>query len=517
MSDVRKLLHPDFFTPSRKPIGEVEIDWNNPLAAKLRGRLKNFYWFGSGGGRCLITGQRPVEYGTGAASYSDKDGVITTGNTTNYIGLSIDRGSTGSAISGFYGARYISGAVAWSFLENISNWTGIYSDTTGNRLISTVNNSFGGQVTPTGRLILENLSHYAVTKDASTNLHAAKDYSGRTTDTSANFPTVALGREITLGLAKRLARDNPSVTAFKYFAYCEGELTDYELDELSTNLYQILKPKSNYLVVPQQAAGGTTYEVAVALNKIFTQAQVAGISIEAILEFNKKVTQAQSALASAEATTAFNYAQKQTATTQISVQADVSFNHTEKVTDVVSGLSLEGALSLSSIYRVVEQADVEFGGVVDLFSVNSIATSALASTEAAVTESFVQSINNEGTAEIEAVVDLDILQTVNANVGLAFEAVISLAQKQKLSAEETRTVLADVALTTIRSIDTLAGALADADVNLNEIRTVTLVGEQLGLITPDGRTIRITFKKREIALEYKNRTIVLRGSDRTIN
>lgn len=227
----------DFQTPNKKPIGDVEIDWSNPLTKGLI----HYYKIDKDYGRDLVAGGDGSTV-QGTPPTITPTSIITSGASNSVVNLPINI-STFDGFGIIIGGNEKSGSVPLSILANTIDWNGFYlGSLVEGRLTSA--NSFDGAVDLiAGTIPKENNNTYTAYSVSASDFRGAANGGVIVQDTAITIPAV-IPPQISLGGSKRNIIDNLSVTEFLYVGIYNRKLSDLELKELSSNPYQILKPKT---------------------------------------------------------------------------------------------------------------------------------------------------------------------------------------------------------------------------------------------------------------------------------
>lgn len=253
MSDVRKLLHPDFFVAGRKPTGDVEIDWSNPLA---RG-LTHAYLLNESAGAAinLVSGDRSNTVGLtrviakgqkvtrhdGSGDYIVCDDVDVTDKFSAYVFASHDVENQSRHL--------VSRHPGWFLAGNTSPAGMRFSINTGTET-SVVIEAWSN-------LDLDALYGYGATYDGAT-VETYLDGAGK--NSVAKTGNINNTGETRIGAYW----NNPTSTSFSWdgdisiVLLWDRAISAAEHSLVHANPYQILKPKTNYFYVPEVAAVGIT-------------------------------------------------------------------------------------------------------------------------------------------------------------------------------------------------------------------------------------------------------------------
>ena len=209
-----------------QPQGRVQLDASSSLTVGLSAiyLLSPGQW-----GVELVTQQwRGVAVGSGAGFAGNR--LRTSGDVANYVLLPHNLGAVVEApLSFLVSAEKVSGTVLWSLLHPASQWSGWYSDATGNTKTANLN-IFTGSVSVTGHVGV--FTHDGVTLRG----YGYTESVDATTDNP--FPGVD---SVALGLASRSPFSVPSVTDFDFFGVYSRDLSADEARALVANPYQIFR------------------------------------------------------------------------------------------------------------------------------------------------------------------------------------------------------------------------------------------------------------------------------------
>lgn len=240
-----KKFHPDFISPSKKPICPVEIDWSNPITLGLK--------------LCYFAGQ-PVDLTTRAPSVSTaptptplNGNIMVQGNgaTSRYVNLAnsitIDAGCT-VAMSAYLNTQtgyffdHINGTnrtlVAWTGTE----WF-LYL---GNQTRSNVGADWCNAGTHNGLVV-------GYRRSAPTDTYWFKNGTKYTKTSSGSIATGVYNFQP--HLLERYSNANPLNGGIGVFLVYDRCLSEAECSSLSANIYQVFRPANDpYYFVP---SGGT--------------------------------------------------------------------------------------------------------------------------------------------------------------------------------------------------------------------------------------------------------------------
>lgn len=253
MSDVRKLLHPDFFVAGRKPTGDVEIDWSNPLA---RG-LTHAYLLNESTGaainlasgvrsntvgltRAIAKGQKVTRH-DGSGDYIVCNDVDVTDKFSGYAFASHDVENQARHIVSRHPGWFLAGNTSpagMRFAINTGTETSVVIEAWSN-------------------LDLDTLYGYGVTYDGAT-VETYLDGAGK--NSVAKTGNINNTGETRIGAYW----NDPTSTSFSWdgdisiVLLWDRAISAAEHSLVHANPYQILKPKTNYFYVPQAVVAAIT-------------------------------------------------------------------------------------------------------------------------------------------------------------------------------------------------------------------------------------------------------------------
>lgn len=271
-----KRLHPDFIQPYRKPIGRVEIDWDNPLTQGLR----MFVLFQGNVPYDLVTGRRlDISASTGTVDYSPANGEFALNVNSSAIAVNTEPTPEGITIFGRIKADQTTATERFLNLGNSASneFASVFFHSGGKIRFQGTDN--GGTI----RYTVNSTDNYVADKyysiTAVSNIFSQNVVLYMDNDivqsAAASFTAPTMDR---FGFGGRYMNGSWANTGngdISYAGYFVRDLTQAEAQALNADPYQILKPaKPVFYFIP---AGGTTYNVSgsLALTTGFTGTEIA--------------------------------------------------------------------------------------------------------------------------------------------------------------------------------------------------------------------------------------------------
>ena len=271
MSDVRKLLHPDFFVAGRKPTGDVEIDWSNPLA---RG-LKVFVLLNDNGIKTKNYADDNGDYlhateNASATGYTRKiegqEGRCLLSNRIDGPTLSLhDPIPSTVGLTVLTRVKYNEVAADHAVINigeqvNVADTLLIWADTFSGALragmtVGSVAYGADGGI-PINEWVTWGATLNGITPLAPIGkLYVNGSQSGATKTDNGEWND---GVTADSHYLNEFGGGRPTGGETSWIARWDRELSASEISEFTKNPYQILKPKTNYFHVPEVAAVGIT-------------------------------------------------------------------------------------------------------------------------------------------------------------------------------------------------------------------------------------------------------------------
>ena len=343
-----KLYSTDFRLPNKKPVGDVEIDWNNPLS---KGLVSGIYPFGG----------KAVNLARSNTGLNEESGV------TNVI-------FGGQEVLLFDGTANARITQTQTF-SDMSAYCDVYYNTLKDHAMFDVNNqdltfwadNFSGELRTT---------MYAgstmVGATGSLNIGEWNNWGGFA-DKSGNFgATYVNGIQNATGSIGTGNWENSSLQSFggtltstakasnayyKYFLLWDRKLTAVEFKSISDNPYQILKPKSEPVYFTADAGGGGTITVPATLGTIAYASQNTTVSITGSID----VTATLGTISYASNSTTVDVSGSVDAIATLGTISYASNNTTVGVTGSVDVLTTLGTITYTS-----NDTTVSVSGAVDV-------------------------------------------------------------------------------------------------------------------------------------------------------
>lgn len=239
--DLPKRLHSDFTTPNKKPVGEVEIDWSNPLTKGIR----NYFLFNEGAGDVLDLV---------STSFQSRDlGTWKIGGKGRYLDFNDTRLQIGDINGSQYTKIVMVSPDATSVQQNFissSATPGSYFWIGGSGNYALGHAGDFDMLQGSAPVIGEIKTIAATYNSSGSSARLFEEGTLVDSTTSAGTITVVDSSIGSFGGGFYL-------NAKMYFAMVfDVEKTDAEVKELSRNPYQVLKPKSNPVYFAPLGASG---------------------------------------------------------------------------------------------------------------------------------------------------------------------------------------------------------------------------------------------------------------------
>jgi len=224
--ELPKIVHPDFQYPSRKPIGQVEIDWSNPITMGLQQYL--LFTEGGGGIKDLVSGLfRGIDTGTWGSSKA--------GRHLDFADTRIQITDTSaSAYTRLLLVSYDASPNQDNLMTNSASGAYLWSSSGGSTRLghnSSFNMLTGNQV-PLNKPIAVGATY----ESAFSRAKLFED--GKVVASTLSAPTISSGRTDLGSYNAGFYFNGKMYMALTY----TRELSEGEMNELSLNPYSILRP-----------------------------------------------------------------------------------------------------------------------------------------------------------------------------------------------------------------------------------------------------------------------------------
>jgi len=243
----------------------------------------------------------------------------------------------------------------------------------------------------------------------------------------------------------------------------------------------ILQPQYWYMV-DFGAAGGTSYDVSLSLTQALSLTDAGQATAEGAVSLSSSQGLSDGGLAAAEGALPLTHNQA------ITIQADAIGE---------ASLSLAGTLILALSGNVPG-----FEASLDLTQSLGLVAAGDATAEGAFTLAYNLALQTAGGSTSEAVLSLAMSQGLTTDYIITIEGAVALAQSFGLTSTSDAIAEGQFNLSQLLAISTLAQAAAEAGISLGQVVSLTLTGTSViaGLVTPEGRTYKISVEVRTLSI-----------------